>query len=79
MMTGVQTMKSEMLASLKRRFSDIENNECLVITTLLDSRFKDKFFCSPSERAAARQMLENKKEELGKTGGSLAAQEPSPK
>ena len=64
---------------LKRRFSDIEKNECLVIATLLDPRFKDKLFSGPSERAAARQMLENKKEELGEAGGRLAAQEPSPK
>ena len=42
--------------------------ECLVIATLLDPRFKDKFFSGPSERAAARQMLENKKEELGEAG-----------
>ena len=41
---GVQTMKSEMLASLKRRFSDIEKSKCLVIATLFDPRFKDKFF-----------------------------------
>ena len=76
---GVQTMKSEMLASLKRRFSDTEKNECLVIATLLDPHFKDKFFIGPSERAAVRQMLEKKKEELGEAGRSLAAQEPSPK
>ena len=44
---GVQTMKSEMLASLKRRFSDTEKSKCLVIATLLDPRFKDKFFSGP--------------------------------
>ena len=75
---GVQTMKSEMLASLKRRFSDTEKSKCLVIATLLDPLFKDKFFSGPSERAAARQMLE-KKEELGEAGKSWAAQEPSPR
>ena len=40
-------MKSEMLASLKRRFSDTEKSKCLVIATLLDPRFKDKFFSGP--------------------------------
>ena len=40
---GVQTIKSEKLASLKRRFSDTEKSKCLVIATLLDPRFKDKF------------------------------------
>ena len=76
---GVQTMKSVMLASLYRRSSDTEKNECLAIATLFDPHFKDKFFSSASERAAARQMLEKKKEELGEAGRSLAAQEPSAK
>ena len=71
-------MKSEKLASLKRRFSDTEKSKCLVIATLIDPRFKDKFFSGPSERAAARQMLE-KKEELGEAGQSWAAQQHSPK
>ena len=44
---GVQTMKSEMLASLKRRFSDIERSKCLVIATLLDPHFKGIFFSGP--------------------------------
>ena len=44
--TGVQTMKKEMLASLNRRFSDIESNETLVLATILDPCFKDKFFTS---------------------------------
>lgn len=57
---GVRTKKSEMLTSLKTRFSDMEKKECLVINTLLNPR---KFFSGPGERAAARQLLENKKEE----------------
>ena len=73
---GVQTMKSEMLMSLKTRFSDIEKNEHLVIATFLDPRFKDKFLSGPAERVAARQLLEKKKEESGEI---RAAQEPFPK
>ena len=38
----------------------MENDECLVIDTLLNLR---KIFSGPGERAAARQLLENKKEE----------------
>ena len=38
----------------------MEKNECLVIDTLLNLR---KIFSGPGERAAARQLLENKKEE----------------
>ena len=38
----------------------MEKNECLVIDTLLNPR---KFFSGPGERAAARQLLENKEKE----------------
>lgn len=38
------TMKAEMLTCLKRRYSDVEYNEPLLLATLLDPRFKDKFF-----------------------------------
>ena len=41
---GVRTMKREMNASLERRFSDAEGNENLLIATILDPRFKEKFF-----------------------------------
>ena len=44
---GVQTMKHEMLKSLKQRYADAECNEILTISTILDPRFKEKFFsCS---------------------------------
>ena len=35
-MTGMQTMKKEMLASLNRRFSDIEGNMTLLMATMLN-------------------------------------------
>ena len=54
---GVQTMKKEMLTSLNRRFSDIENNETLALATLLDPCFKDKFFSSIVEREDAKLLL----------------------
>ena len=34
----VRTMKGEMLTSLKRRFAEIEDNEALVLATILDPR-----------------------------------------
>ncbi len=45
---GVQTMKTEMKSSLTRRFHNIEQNDKLSIATLLDPRFKDKFYSSPA-------------------------------
>ena len=46
--TGVHTMKNEMKSSLMRRFADVEENQYLTVATLLDPRFKDKFFIHPS-------------------------------
>ncbi|XP_065895673.1 zinc finger BED domain-containing protein 4-like [Dysidea avara] len=41
---GVKTMKKDMLASLNRRYKDVESHKELAIATLLDPQFKDKFF-----------------------------------
>ena len=43
---SICTMKSEMLESLRRRFSEIEETDFLVISTMLNPQFKDKFFSS---------------------------------
>ena len=50
-------MKKEMLASLNRRFSDIESNKTLVLATILNPCFKDKFFTSIVEREDAKILL----------------------
>ena len=75
---GVQTIKSEMLASLKRRFSDTEKSKCLVIATLLDPRFKDKFF-SGRVKELLPDKCWRKRRNLVKLEKSWAAQQPSPK
>ena len=41
--SGVRTMKSEMNTSLARRFVSAEENERLLVATVLDPRFKEKF------------------------------------
>ena len=74
---GVRTMKTEMLNSLKTRYAAVEENEYLAIATTLDPRFKDKFFCGPSERAAARLLLEGKISP--EAAESSTTKEPSPK
>ena len=58
--TGVCTMKAEMLASLNRRYAGIEKNELLVIATVLDPRFKDKFFTSSTDRVNAIDLIKSK-------------------
>ena len=52
-----------MLSSLNRRFNDAESNEYLVLTTMLDPSFKNKFF-NDIERDNAKALLETKVSEL---------------
>ena len=42
--SGIRTRKSEMKKSLEKRFAGAERNEKLTIATMLDQRFKNKFF-----------------------------------
>ena len=64
--SGARTMKNEMKSLLMRRFSDIEENEkLLIVATLLDPRFKDKFFTGQSVKtrveSSVRTMISNLK------------------
>ena len=45
---GIKTLQNTMLDSLTRRFSKAEDAKCLVLTTVLDPRYKGKAF-SPAE------------------------------
>ena len=83
--SGIRTMKAEMLKSLNKRYAGVEDNSPLVLATLLDARFKDKFF---SGNIAAKQLLEEKVAELAQSTESSVAsisesqgaiQEPSSK
>ena len=55
---GIHTMKGEMIKSLKSRFAGIEENRLLSIATILDPRFKDKFFASNIIKMTMKEMLE---------------------
>ena len=55
---GIQTMKHQMMQSLKSRFGGIEDSKLLCLATLLDPRFKGKFFVNNIIRASAKDMLE---------------------
>ena len=37
-------MKHEMLQSIEKRYADVEQEEMLVLTTIMDLGFKDKVF-----------------------------------
>ena len=67
---GVQNIKLEMLHSLKRRFCDVETNEALILGTILDPRFKDKFFTSVSARQRGKELLGQKVASLTTVTGS---------
>ena len=51
-------MKREMIKSLKSRFAGIEENRLLSIATILDPRFKEKFFASNIIKMTVKEMLE---------------------
>jgi len=55
---GIRTMKGEMIKSMKSRFAGIEENRLLSIATILDPRFKDKFFTSNIMKTTMKEMLE---------------------
>ena len=50
-------MKGELLKSLKSRFAGIEERKELCLGTLLDPRFKDKFFSGNIIKVTVREML----------------------
>lgn len=52
--SGVQTMKNELKEQIESRFSQIENNEILSVATLLDPRFKDRYFQNGAAKEAAK-------------------------
>ena len=65
--SGVRTMKNEMLRSLKQRFSDIRDKQHLVLASLLDPRFKNRFFDGAEQQAKAKEiMLEEVRKLTGK-------------
>jgi len=55
--TGVCSMKNKMLNLLRSRFDGIKDKDFLVLATLLDPRYKDKFFSSGSSRKFSKTLL----------------------
>ena len=53
-------MKNEMKTSLQRRFADAEENEKLLVATILDPRFKGKFFSGPVVTDRAKSQVQEK-------------------
>ena len=74
---GIRTMKADMLSSLNRRYADIETNTTLTIATLLDPRFKDKFFSESDTRTMTIEALNSKLSEMNNNDGVSIV--PAPK
>ena len=51
-------MKNEMVKSVKSRFSGIEDNSLLSVATIVDPRFKDRFFLSSISKNMAKEATE---------------------
>ncbi|XP_070399081.1 zinc finger BED domain-containing protein 4-like isoform X1 [Nothobranchius furzeri] len=56
---GVKTMKATLLTAVKKLFSDVETNPLYFISTILDPRYKDRFF---STNTASEDKLHLKQE-----------------
>ena len=76
--TGVRTMKNEMKSSLMRRFADVEDNQYLTVATLLDPRFKDKFFTHPSIKIQVSSLIQKQISDLKSTGVQDEEEIPEP-
>ena len=76
---GIRAMKTEMRRSLKTRFSDIEKNEKLVIATIIDPRFKDKFYTSSAVKVDVKTMVKDMITDENDTMEAIAENEPSAK
>ena len=61
---GIRTMKADMLASLNRLYGNIERNTTLTVATLLDPRFKDKFFSKSDTKTKTVEALNCKLSEM---------------
>ena len=54
---GVKSLKKHLFTNLKNRTERIEDMEQFTMATLLNTRFKDKFFYNESKKNEARRLL----------------------
>ena len=63
---GIRTMKADILASLNRRYENIETNTTLTVATFLDPHFKDKFFSKSDPKTKTIEALNSKLSEMNR-------------
>ncbi|XP_041825202.1 zinc finger BED domain-containing protein 4-like [Melanotaenia boesemani] len=76
---GIKTMKATLAAAVKRRFIDTEKNPLYCISTLLDPRYKDRFFSDISGAAGAKEMLKLELQRMSKREAEEEHGEPPPR
>ncbi|CAI5660564.1 unnamed protein product [Oreochromis niloticus] len=54
---GIKAMKGTLAAAVRTRFTDVEENPLYSIATILDPRYKNRFFSSTTTAANAKEML----------------------
>uniref|UniRef100_A0A8C5MY44 BED-type domain-containing protein n=1 Tax=Leptobrachium leishanense TaxID=445787 RepID=A0A8C5MY44_9ANUR len=78
---GIGTMRNTLLAALQRRFIDTEQNPLYGIATLLDPRYKERFFSNAENARHMKELLmlklqKNAEETLTSLSGQPSAKRP---
>nr|XP_054592602.1 zinc finger BED domain-containing protein 4-like [Nothobranchius furzeri] len=60
--SGIKTTKSTLLQAVNRRFSSIESKSLYAVATLLDARYKDRFFTGGEAARMAKNLLKQEME-----------------
>ncbi|XP_016106049.1 uncharacterized protein [Sinocyclocheilus grahami] len=61
--SGIKTMKKTLLEAIDKRFSTVENEPLYALSTLLDPRYKDRFFTSAESAKHGKDALAKELEE----------------
>ncbi|XDV12369.1 hypothetical protein PO909_001064 [Leuciscus waleckii] len=62
--SGIKTMKSTLLQAVSRRFSSIESEPLYAVATLVDARYKDRFFMGEETARRAKALLTQELEKM---------------
>ncbi|XP_052393278.1 zinc finger BED domain-containing protein 4-like [Carassius gibelio] len=62
--TGIKTMKTTLLEAVQKRFKTIENEPLYAVATLLDPRFKDRYFTGADSNKNAKDALTQEVEKM---------------
>ncbi|XP_039514865.1 zinc finger BED domain-containing protein 4-like [Pimephales promelas] len=62
--SGIKTMKSTLLQAVSRRFSSIESEPLYAVATLVDARYKDRFFVGEETARSAKALLTQELEQM---------------